>query len=234
MWMIVMSAVIAGVILLDQISKLLIVANLYEGQVTLIPGVLRFTYVENTGMAFGLLSDHRWVFLALSAVGILLIGFYLFRYAKTTLCRLSLALIVGGGIGNMIDRIARGYVVDFIDFCAFPNVWYWVFNIADAAVTVGGVIFAVGLIFEIVEEYRNAPANRKKSEPTTDSAGAPTAPVSGGEPTGGTSVLPGDISGETPTAGASGTGETETEAPEAKASAAETSETKAPGKGEGA
>lgn len=162
MWMIVMSAVIAGVILLDQVSKLLVVADLYEGQVTVIPGVLRFTYVENTGMAFGLLSEHRWVFLVLSTVGILLIGFYLFRYAKTTLCRVSLSLIVGGGIGNMIDRIARGYVVDFIDFCAFPDIWYWVFNVADAAVTVGGVIFAVGLVFEIMEEYRT-PSQQKNA-----------------------------------------------------------------------
>lgn len=182
MWMIVMSAVIAGVILLDQISKILIVANLYGGQVTLIPGILRFTYVENTGMAFGLLSDHRGVFLTLSTVGILLIGFYLFRYAKTTLCRLSLALIVGGGIGNMIDRIARGYVVDFIDFCAFPKVWYWVFNIADAAVTVGGVIFAVGLVFEVIEEYRNTPQNAKNSRRAAESAGE--AAPANGEPSG--------------------------------------------------
>lgn len=155
MWMIVMSAIIAGVILLDQISKALIVAFLYKGQTVLIPGVLQFTYVENRGMAFGLLSDHRWIFLVLSTLGILAIGYYLFRYAKTTLFRVALSLIVGGGIGNMIDRVARGFVVDFIDFCAFPNFWYWVFNVADAAVTVGGVVFAVALIFEVVAEYKN-------------------------------------------------------------------------------
>lgn len=167
MWIIVMSAIIGGVILLDQVSKVLIVANLYEGQKVLIPGVLQFTYVENRGMAFGLLSEHRWIFLLLSTLGILAIGYYLFRYTKTTLFRVALSLIVGGGIGNMIDRVARGFVVDFIDFCAFPW-WYWVFNIADAAVTVGGVIFAVGLIFELVAEYKNKEKTPAKEAGTGD------------------------------------------------------------------
>lgn len=177
MWMIVMSAIIAVVILSDQVSKALVVAYLYEGQKELIPGVLQFTYVENRGMAFGLLSDHRWVFLVLSTLGILAIGYYLFRYAKTTLFRVSLSLIVGGGIGNMIDRVARGFVVDFIDFCAFPNLWSWVFNVADAAVTVGGVVFAVGLIFEVVAEYRN----KEKAPAVTKNGGEGDAPPDGQE-----------------------------------------------------
>ena len=189
MWMIVMCAIIAGVILLDQISKVLIVAYLYEGQKVLIPGLLQFTYVENEGMAFGLLSDHRWVFILLSTVGILALGYYLFRYAKTTLFRVALSLIVGGGIGNMIDRIARGFVVDFIDFCAFPDLWYWVFNIADAAVTVGGVIFAIGLIFELVAEYKNkenlpaggATANKGKTAGEAANAGTGEAAKNAGE-----------------------------------------------------
>lgn len=149
MWMIVMSAIIAGVILLDQVSKALVVAYLYEGQKVLIPGLLQFTYVENRGMAFGLLSDHRWVFLVLSTLGILAIGYYLFRYAKTTLFRVSLSLIVGGGIGNMIDRVALGYVVDMIDF---RLIHFAVFNVADSFVCVGAGMLMLYLILSMRRE----------------------------------------------------------------------------------
>ena len=153
MWMIVIGAVIAGVIALDQVSKILVLNLLYKEQVEIIPGVLNFTYVENRGMAFGMLSDHRWVFMVLSVIGIGLVGYYLFRYVKSTLGRVSLALIVGGGIGNMIDRVYLGFVVDFIDFCLF-DFWVWVFNIADAAVCVGAALFVLELILEIVKDAK--------------------------------------------------------------------------------
>ena len=77
----------------------------------------------------------------------------------------------------MIDRVARGFVVDFIDFCAFPNLWSWVFNVADAAVTVGGVVFAVGLIFEVVAEYQN----KEKPPAVTKNGGEGDAPPDGQE-----------------------------------------------------
>lgn len=153
MWMIMIGAIIAGVIALDQISKVLVLKFLYEEQVELLPGVLNFTYVENRGMAFGLLSEHRWVFMVLSVVGIGLVAFYLFRYVKTTLSRVALALVVGGGIGNMIDRVVLGFVVDFIDFCLF-DFWVWVFNIADAAVCVGAALFVLDMILEIVRDAK--------------------------------------------------------------------------------
>ncbi|MBQ9802725.1 MAG: signal peptidase II [Clostridia bacterium] len=150
-------AVIVGVIAVDQISKLLVLAWLYEDQVVLIKGVLNFTYVENRGMAFGLFSDHRWVFLITSTVGIALIGFYLFRFVKRPLSRVSLALIVGGGIGNMIDRVRLGFVVDFIDFCAF-DFWMWVFNVADAAVCVGAALFVLDVLLEMLADAKKAKA----------------------------------------------------------------------------
>ena len=153
MWMIVMGAIVAGVIVIDQVSKALVLSHLYHGQVVLIPDVLHFTYVENRGMAFGMLSDHRWVFMILSVVGIGLVGFYMVRYVKSTLGRVALSLIIGGGIGNMIDRISLGFVVDFIDFCAF-DFWVWVFNVADACVCVGAGLFILELIIELVQEYK--------------------------------------------------------------------------------
>lgn len=152
-WIVISVAIIAAVVLLDQVSKVLVLAYLYGGQVELIKGVLRFTYVENRGMAFGLLANHRWIFLVCSVLGIGLAGFYLFRYVKRNLSRVGLALIIGGGIGNMIDRLRLGFVVDFIDFCAF-DFWVWVFNVADAAVCVGAAIFVLDLLLELVAELK--------------------------------------------------------------------------------
>lgn len=157
LWIVMVIAVIAAVIVVDQVSKILILTHLYEDQITLIDGVLKFTYVENRGMAFGLLADHRWVFLVCSVVGIGLIGFYLFRYVKRGLSRVGLALIVGGGIGNMIDRVRLGFVVDFIDFCAF-DFWVWVFNVADAAVCVGAALFVLDMLLELIADLKKGKA----------------------------------------------------------------------------
>ena len=153
MWTLIAIAVIAAVVAVDQVSKLLVVSHLYEGQYKLIEGILHFTYVENDGMAFGWLSDHRWVFLIASTLGICAIGFYLFRYVERPLSHIALSLIVGGGIGNMIDRLRLGYVIDFIDFCPF-DFWMWVFNVADAAVCVGAACFVLDVVLEIVSDYR--------------------------------------------------------------------------------
>ena len=154
MWVIPFVAIALGVIALDQVSKILILNFLYGEQVDLIPGILRFTYVENRGMAFGLLADHRWVFMVFSVLGIALVGVYLYLYVKSRLGRVALSLIVGGGVGNMIDRVRLGFVVDFIDFCAFPNLWTWVFNIADAAVCIGAALFVLELIRETVRDVK--------------------------------------------------------------------------------
>ena len=167
LWALLTTVVIAAVVLFDQISKLLVLTYLFEGQVELIPGILRFTYVENRGMAFGLLADHRWVFLVASVVGIGLMGFYLFRYVTRGLSRVSLALVIGGGIGNMIDRVRLGFVVDFIDFCAF-DFWIWVFNVADAAVCVGAALFVLDLLLELFEDLKRS----KRSVHSADSGEA--------------------------------------------------------------
>ena len=172
MWVIPYLAIIVGIIALDQISKVLVCAFLYGEQLSLIPGILRFSYVENTGMAFGMLANHRWIFMLLSVIGIAAVAFYLYRYQKTTVGRIALSMIIGGGIGNMIDRIFRGFVVDFIDFCAFPTLWTWVFNIADAAVCVGAALFLFDLVRDLIKELRAAKENKTTagSEDTNDGA----------------------------------------------------------------
>ena len=154
------------IIFADQLSKWLVVALLQgKESVYVIPGVLRFTYVENDGAAFGMLDDHRWVFLVLSTVMIIALIYYIVKYKpQSKWVMTSLILIVGGGIGNMIDRLLLGYVIDFIDFCAFPNLWRWVFNIADSAVCVGTFMLSLWLILDTVKEYKREKAEKEKAE----------------------------------------------------------------------
>lgn len=154
------------IIFADQLSKWLVVALLQgKESVYVIPGVLRFTYVENDGAAFGMLDDHRWVFLVLSTVMIIALIYYIVKYKpKSKWVMTSLILIVGGGIGNMIDRILLGYVIDFIDFCAFPELWRWVFNIADSCVCVGTFMLSLWLIIDTVREYKREKAAKEKTE----------------------------------------------------------------------
>ena len=145
-----LSAIIAFVVvLLDQISKHFVCLNLKPvGSIELIKGILNFTYVENTGAAFGLLSDNRVVFMVFSVIIIAVLSYIVAIYhGQSKLFDVCLGLIVGGGIGNMVDRAFLGYVVDFIDFCAF-DFWVWVFNVADCAVVVGCILAIIFLIFD--------------------------------------------------------------------------------------
>ena len=131
-----LSALIAiAVILLDQISKHFVCTNLKPiGSIPIIDGILNFTYVENTGAAFGILSDKRAVFMIVSVLVIVVLSIVVVKFqGQSKLFDVCLGLIVGGGVGNMVDRAFLGYVIDFIDFCAF-DFWKWVFNIADSAV----------------------------------------------------------------------------------------------------
>lgn len=136
----------------DQVTKYLAVAHLTAGEVRLIPGVLHLTYVENRGAAFGMLADHRWVFLVISTVAIAaLIVFLIVKRPTDRLLCSSIALIAGGGIGNMIDRTGRGYVVDMINaaFIDFP-----VFNVADVCVCVGCGLLILYMILDEVKVRR--------------------------------------------------------------------------------
>jgi signal peptidase II len=154
--------IITGVILADQITKLLVLEFLYEGQLTLIEGFFSFTYVENRGMAFGLLEDQRWIFLVLSTVGILALVAYLVFFVRKPLPVLAVSLVIGGGIGNMIDRIRLGFVVDFIDF---HGIWQYVFNVADAAVCIGAALFVLDAVLDLVKDAKQ---KSKEEKPSSD------------------------------------------------------------------
>ncbi len=148
--------VILACVIVDQLTKWAAVAFLDPGTpFSVIDDVFRFTYVENKGAAFGMLDDHRWVFMVLSCIGIGALFVYLLKFAKNkALDAIAVSMIIGGGIGNMIDRVRLGYVVDFLDFCAFPEIWPWVFNVADAFVCVGGGLLILSLILEMIAESK--------------------------------------------------------------------------------
>lgn len=130
---------------IDYVLKILVINNLKSGpSVELIPGLFSLTYVENRGAAFGMLANARWVFIILTIAIIILMIYVLLRYKpRSKLFNISVALIIGGGIGNLIDRIFYGYVVDFLSISFFPPVC----NFADYCITVGAVLLAVYFIF---------------------------------------------------------------------------------------
>lgn len=165
----------AAVVVLDQVSKVIVVSNIAEGNaIEVIKGVFNLTYIENKGAAFGMLSGQRWIFMIISAVAIVLIFLYLWKEApKSIFVKTALAFVLGGGIGNMIDRTFRGSVVDFLDaaFVRYPSVSleggfnvslepFPIFNIADCFITVGCVGLVVYLLF--VELPKEAKAEKEK------------------------------------------------------------------------
>ena len=166
----ILIAIICGSVALDQLTKWIAVANLMpRGTVPLWEGVLHLSYVENPGAAWGMLADHRWVFMAFSTVAIIGLSIYLFGFSKEpTWVKVSLALVIGGGIGNMIDRLWLGYVVDFIDFrlINFP-----VFNVADCCVTVGAGILMAYFVKDFIDEVRASKAQRADGQDSSDDSG---------------------------------------------------------------
>ena len=132
--------IVGSVVGLDQFVKFLAYRDLRPiGSVDLIPGVFRFSYCENTGAAFSMLAGQIWVFILLTLVLCSLIVFFIAKgLVRSAWARVFLMCVVGGGIGNLIDRIFRGFVVDLFDFYLID---FAVFNVADIFVCCGCVLF---------------------------------------------------------------------------------------------
>ena len=131
----------------DQLTKLLVINHIGISEtVPVLPGLFHFTQVHNVGAAFSILQGMRWLFVALFAVltAALLWEYFKKRLPFTTFERWCIAAVYGGGLGNIIDRIFRGYVVDMIavEFIDFP-----VFNLADSFITCGCVLLLISLAF---------------------------------------------------------------------------------------
>lgn len=114
------------------------------GSVSVIDNLFSLTYVENKGVAFGMFSDMRWIFVALTSVLLAIIIFYMFKKRpKGKFFYVCAALIIGGGIGNLIDRIFYGYVIDYLSLSFFPPVC----NFADYCITAGTIMLVIYLLF---------------------------------------------------------------------------------------
>lgn len=149
------SLIIVIGIILDQLTKILAVKflSVIETQ-PIIKGVIHLTYVENRGAAFGMFADRRWVFMITSVVMIIGMSAYLYLgLCESRLYEISVAMIISGGIGNMIDRTVLGYVVDFIDFRLIN---FAVFNGADSFVCVGAGLLILALVLDIIKESKEA------------------------------------------------------------------------------
>ncbi len=136
----------AGIVALDQITKYLTVANIGLGEtLPLWPGVVHLTYVRNEGMSFSLLSGARWFFVVVTIL-VLLFALYVIvkKWVTHPFGLLSLSAVLGGAVGNLIDRVLHGYVVDMIEveFMRFA-----VFNVADIFVVCGGIAFCIYGVF---------------------------------------------------------------------------------------
>ena len=139
----------ALVVALDQVTKALVVANIpLWGHVDFLPGFLDFTYVQNTGAAFGIMQGGN---LILIVITLRIVGYLLKSWKE--LCaygpwvQWGLVLILGGALGNLYDRITLGFVVDFLDFRVWP-----VFNVADSFITVGGCLLALSLVGQMLKK----------------------------------------------------------------------------------
>ncbi|MDO8662068.1 MAG: signal peptidase II [Candidatus Omnitrophota bacterium] len=129
---------------LDQISKFFISASLQLNQTfPLIKGVLGLTLIHNRGAAFGILRNQVYLFIIISCAAIVLIYFALKNNRHNKYQVVCLSLILAGALGNLIDRLRFGYVIDFLNFYIWP-----VFNIADSAITIGAILLAWAILKE--------------------------------------------------------------------------------------
>ena len=139
---------------LDQLTKALIVQSItLQGSREVIPGFFNLTHVRNRGAIFGFLShsDSRILYIFLTLVSVAALGLVIYYFFKTPvsekLMKISLSLILAGAMGNLIDRLFRGHVIDFLDF--YVKNWHWPsFNVADSCITVGAFLLIYILIFK--------------------------------------------------------------------------------------
>ncbi|MFA6357682.1 MAG: signal peptidase II [Candidatus Omnitrophota bacterium] len=136
--------IVSSVIFLDQASKFLAIKFLQlNTPVVFIKNFLNFTLVHNRGAAFGFFQNQVFLFIIVSFLAIALIFYNLKDKKNSTFFKLSLSLILGGAIGNLIDRLRFGFVIDFLDLRVWP-----VFNLADSAITIAAVLLTWELFFK--------------------------------------------------------------------------------------
>ena len=141
------------IVVADQVTKMLVRATLsLHASITVVPGLLDLTHVRNTGAAFGILNSAVFPFktpllIGVAIVALVSIGVYAAQLPPhQRLARMGLTLILGGAVGNLIDRARTGYVLDFVDVY-WRNHHFWAFNVADSAITIGVSALMLDLLF---------------------------------------------------------------------------------------
>lgn len=138
-------AIIALLIGIDQLSKVWALNYLKEvGTIPVIENVFHLTYVENRGAAFGMLENNQWIFVIVALVASIFGLYYLYNKKINILGKSSIIMIIAGAVGNAIDRVRLGFVVDYFDF---RIIWQYVFNVADVFVVVGTILLCVYILF---------------------------------------------------------------------------------------
>jgi signal peptidase II len=148
-WLLLAAVIIA----LDQLTKQWILNHYQLGDSTVITSFFNLVRVHNPGAAFSFLAGasgwQREFFIAVAAIATVVITYLLARHGQQKLFSLSLAMILGGALGNVIDRFLHGYVVDFLDF-HYKNQWHWpAFNLADSAIVGGAILLIVDEIVRV-------------------------------------------------------------------------------------
>ena len=143
----IVAGIIVALIVLDQLVKAYVVQNIALGEVkTWIPNLVSLTYLQNRGAAFSMLQDQQWFFAVITLVVMAGAIWYLHKHIEDSLWIVfGLVLIIAGGLGNFIDRISRGFVVDMfhLDFVNFA-----IFNVADSYLTVGVLVLLLAMLKE--------------------------------------------------------------------------------------
>lgn len=143
--MIYILLIITGLISIDQISKYMALNYLKDiGSIPIIENIFHLTYVENRGAAFGMLQGNQFIFIIAATLAMVVGLYYIYKYKLSLLAKSSIVLIISGAIGNMIDRVRLGFVVDYFDF---RIIWEYVFNIADVFVVIGTILLCIHIIF---------------------------------------------------------------------------------------
>ncbi len=156
-------SIAAIVIMIDQIVKLLIRTKMkINTSIPIIPDIFNLTYTENKGAAFSILQNTQILLIIVGLVFLYLLDYYIKKEKKfSKLSIISLGLIIGGIVGNLVDRILLHAVVDYLDFTLinFP-----IFNIADSCITIGVILFIISTIKEEVEEKKKVPEIKVEEE----------------------------------------------------------------------
>lgn len=130
---------------IDQLSKFWALGHLKDvGSMPIIQNVFHLTYVENRGAAFGMLQNNQWIFIIVAIIASTFGLYYLHTRKVNLVGKTGIILIISGALGNLIDRVRLGFVVDYFDF---RIIWQYVFNIADVFVVVGTILLCIYILF---------------------------------------------------------------------------------------